>query len=122
MGELHIWIAGILLIIGSFFVLAAGIGLIRLPDLYSRSHAASKAGSVGSAILLIALAITSEDTSTTTRALAAIVFFLLTAPVSAHLLVKATHDAGFPLWAGSVIDEMPNDALSQVEAQKSSKI
>lgn len=122
MGELHTIIAALLLIIGSFFVLAAGVGLLRLPDLYSRSHAASKAGSVGAAILLIALAITSEDTSTTMRALAAIVFFLLTAPVSAHLLAKASHDAGFPLWGGSVIDEMPNDARSQVEAQKSSKI
>lgn len=122
MGELHVIIAGILLIIGAFFVLAAGVGLLRLPDLYSRSHAASKAGSVGAAILLIALAITSEDTSTTMRALAAIVFFLLTAPVSAHLLVKASHDAGFPLWSGSVLDDMPNDASVQVEAQKSSKI
>lgn len=99
-------IASLLMILGSFFALAAGIGLLRLPDLYTRSHAASKAGSVGAAMLLIALAITSEDTSTTMRALAAIVFFLLTAPVSAHLLVKAAHDAGYPLWSGSLGDSM----------------
>lgn len=106
MDSLFTIIAGCLLILGSFFALAAGIGLLRFPDLYTRSHAASKAGSVGAAMLLIALAITSEDTSTTMRALAAIVFFLLTAPVSAHLLVKAAHDAGYPLWSGSVQDNM----------------
>ena len=41
-------VAGILVIVGAFFALVAAVGLIRLPDVYSRMHAASKAGTVGS--------------------------------------------------------------------------
>ena len=99
-------LAGILLIIGSFFALTAAIGLLRLPDVYSRMHAASKAGTVGSGVLMIVLALTSDDASTVIRALAGVVFFLLTAPIAAHLLARAAYKVGYKLWPGSVADEM----------------
>ncbi len=100
------YLAGILIIIGAAFTLAAAIGIVRLPDVYSRMHAASKAGTLGSGLMLIALAIAADDFSTATRALAGVLFFLLTAPVSAHLLAKAAYAVGYRLWSGSVIDEM----------------
>lgn len=98
---------GILLIIGALFALVAALGLLRFPDVYSRMHAASKAGTLGSGVMLIALAIHSQDLATASRALAGVAFFLLTAPVSAHLLAKAAYAVGYRLWAGSVLDEMP---------------
>ncbi len=104
------YVAGVLILVGSAFVFAAALGIVRLPDVYTRMHAASKAGTVGSGAILLALAVVAPDTATVTRALAAIVFFLLTAPVSAHLLAKAAHDAGYRLWSGSVIDEMETKA------------
>ena len=95
-----------LLLVGALFALVAAVGLIRLPDLYTRMHAASKAGTLGSGVLLIALAIHDGTGGTASRALAGVVFFLLTAPISAHLLAKAAHAVGYDLWEGSVMNEM----------------
>lgn len=99
-------IAGLLLIAGAIFALLAAVGLWRLPDIYSRMHAASKAGTLGSGLLLIALAVHAGDTSTTSRAIAGVVFFLLTAPISAHLLAKAAYAVGYRLSKETVMDEL----------------
>ncbi|MFC5583992.1 monovalent cation/H(+) antiporter subunit G [Nitratireductor kimnyeongensis] len=99
-------LTGLLIIIGAAFTLIAAIGILRLPDLYTRMHAASKAGTLGSGLMLVALAIFAQDQAIVTRALAAVVFFLLTAPISAHLLAKAAYAAGYKLWGRSVHDEM----------------
>jgi multicomponent Na+:H+ antiporter subunit G len=108
--ELQNYIAGILLVIGAAFALVATIGIIRLPDIYSRMHAASKAGTVGSGAMLIALAVFADEPATTLRAIAAVAFLLLTAPVSAHLLAKAAYSAGYRLWDRSVCDDMEAEA------------
>ena len=107
MAEIQNYISGILIIVGAGFALVATLGVIRLPDIYSRMHAASKAGTVGSGAMLIALAVFAEDPATALRALAAVAFVMLTAPVSAHLLAKAAYAAGYRLWDKSVVDEMP---------------
>ena len=100
------YLAGILLIIGAFFAMVAAIGIIRLPDVYSRMHAASKAGTVGSGLMIIALAVTAAGSGTPIRALAGVVFFLITAPIAAHLLARAAYKVGYKLWSQSVVDEM----------------
>jgi len=88
-------ITGTMLVIGSLFALVASIGLIRLKDVYMRMHAASKAGTLGSGVMLLAMAFDASDLAVVTRALAGVVFFLLTAPISAHLLAKAAYAAGY---------------------------
>lgn len=110
MNDIVTLISATLLVIGSAFTLVAAIGLLRLPDLYTRMHAASKAGTMGSCLMLIALAIHASDVGTMSRALAGVVFFLLTAPVSTHLLAKAAYSVGYRLHSSSVRDEMsPNN-------------
>lgn len=107
-----LWIAipvSLLLIGGSLFALVAAIGLIRLPDVYTRMHAAAKAGTVGSGLLLLATGVGSEDPAIFVRALAGFVFFILTAPVSAHLLARAAHLAGVRLDDSSVRDDYRRD-------------
>ncbi|MBX4993631.1 multicomponent Na+:H+ antiporter subunit G [Rhizobium binae] len=99
-------VTAVLLIAGAFFALAAATGLVRLPDLYTRMHSASKAGTVGSGLLLFAAGLYSQDPAVIARALAGFVFFLLTAPVSAHLLARAAHHSGHDLGAISVRDDM----------------
>lgn len=96
----------LLMLVGAAFALIAAIGLVRLPDVYTRMHAASKAGTLGSGVLLIALALADGTGGTASRALAGVVFFLLTAPISAHLLAKASYAVGYGMWEGSVRDEM----------------
>ncbi|NEK55667.1 Na+/H+ antiporter subunit G, partial [Rhizobium leguminosarum] len=88
-------ITALLLIVGALFALAAAIGLVRLPDLYTRMHSASKAGTVGSGLLLLAAGLYSQDLAILARAIAGFIFFLLTAPVSAHLLARAAHRSGY---------------------------
>lgn len=97
-----------LVVVGAFFALAASIGIVRLPDLYTRMHAASKAGSVGSGLLLVALAVHADDIGVAMRCVAGVVFFLLTAPISAHLLAKAAYAVGYRLAPISVHDDMRN--------------
>lgn len=119
------YLAGILIIIGALFTLVASIGLVRLPDVYSRMHAASKAGTLGSGVMLLALAVVANDQATVTRALAGILFFLLTAPIAAHLLAKAAYAAGYQLWEHSVLDQMEtagvNDGGQQHAPEPSEK-
>jgi multicomponent Na+:H+ antiporter subunit G len=96
-----------LLIVGATFSLLAAVGIVRFPDLYTRMHAASKAGTIGSGLLLLAAGIHSLDVAILIRALAGFFFFVLTAPISAHLLAKAAHQAGYRLAKLSVIDQLP---------------
>ncbi len=96
----------LLIVVGALFALVAAIGINRLPDLYTRMHAASKAGTVGSGLLLLAVGLHAGDLATFSRAIAGFFFFILTAPVSAHLLAKAAHQVGYRLSPVSVLDEM----------------
>ncbi|MEM0905933.1 MAG: monovalent cation/H(+) antiporter subunit G [Pseudomonadota bacterium] len=95
MSDLFLYLTGILCMIGAFFVLVAAIGILKLDDLYMRMHAASKAGTLGSGVLLVALAVFAGESDVVLRAIAAFVFFLLTAPVSAHLLARAAYTIGY---------------------------
>ncbi len=106
-------LTSVLILAGSFFALVAAIGINRLPDLFTRMHAASKAGTVGSGLLLLALGINSGELPVFAKALAGIFFFFLTAPLSAHLLARAAHAVGYPLAAASVLDEMQASAEGQ---------
>ncbi len=116
------YLAGVLIIIGAGFALVAAVGLIRLPDIYSRSHAASKAGTLGSCVMLLALAVVANDHAIVTRALAGVLFFLLTAPISAHLLAKAAYAAGYQLWEKSVLDQMePASEEKKTDTKKPAK-
>lgn len=101
---------------GSLFSVIAAIGINRLPDLYTRMHAASKAGTVGSGLLLLATGIHSGELPVFARALAGFFFFILTAPVSAHLLAKAAHHVGYPLAMATVMDEMNKEDANDKNA------
>lgn len=97
-------IAG-LLIIGSFMMFLAGLGVVRMPDLFTRMHASTKGASLGVALLLIGAALVFQDLAVATKAVVTITFIFLTAPVAAHLLGRAAYSRNVPLWKKSVIDE-----------------
>ena len=82
-------IVSLLLLAGSAFSFLAAVGLLRFPDVYSRMHAASKAGTVGSGLILIGFAIHARDSGSSARAILALLFLVMTAPVAAHLLARA---------------------------------
>jgi multicomponent Na+:H+ antiporter subunit G len=96
----------IILIIGTSFLLLAAIGIIRMPDLYSRIQASTKASTLGVGCIILALAIHFNDIAVTVRALLVIAFFFLTAPVAAHVIGRAAYFVGVPLWDRTIIDEL----------------
>ena len=85
-----------LLVTGAAFSLVASLGLIRFPDVYSRMHAASMAGTIGSGLILLAFIILSPEFGMAARAFATFLFLALTAPVAAHLLAHAAFVAHDP--------------------------
>ena len=95
-----------MLVVGGIFTFLAAVGIFRLPDVYTRMHAASKAGTVGSGLMLIAAGLHSLELATVTRAFAGFVFFILTAPIAAHLVARAAHQAGYRLSRHAVLDDM----------------
>jgi len=98
---------GILILAGSFFAIVAAIGVLRLPDVLIRMHASTKAGTLGCGLILLAVAIHwSGDTGVIIKALAAIIFLLLTAPVGAHMIGRAAYRTGVPLSDRMKIDAM----------------
>ena len=102
-------LVSLLVVVGGLFALLASLGVLRFPDLYTRMHAASKAGTVGSSLLLIAAGLHAGDGAILLRALAGVVFLLMTAPVAAHLLAKAAHRSGHKLDRASVMDALSHD-------------
>nr|WP_272210627.1 monovalent cation/H(+) antiporter subunit G [Marinicella sp. W31]MDC2876528.1 monovalent cation/H(+) antiporter subunit G [Marinicella sp. W31] len=66
-----------LMLAGALFALTAAIGVLRLPDLYSRMHAASKAGTVGAGLIFLAIGFHDGEITTFVRACAGIAFLCL---------------------------------------------
>jgi multicomponent Na+:H+ antiporter subunit G len=96
----------ILLVVGSFFMLVAGLGMLRMPDLFLRMSCSTKAATIGVGTLMFALALYFEDLGVATRALATICFILLTSPVAAHRIGRIAYLVGARLWDGTIKDEL----------------
>jgi multicomponent Na+:H+ antiporter subunit G len=93
-GELLSYAGALLILVGAVFSFLAALGVLRLPDLYTRLHAASKAGVLGAGLILAAVGIISGDWAVVLRAALGIAFLLLSTPVAAHLLARAGFKAG----------------------------
>lgn len=96
----------ILLISGAFFALVAAIGMIRLPDVFMRLSANTKAATLGTSLILGAAALHFQDTVISGKIVAIVLFLLLTAPVAAHMIGRAAYFSKVPLWQGTICDEL----------------
>jgi multicomponent Na+:H+ antiporter subunit G len=94
------WIVGLLFLVGGFFAFVAGLGILRLPDVLTRMHASTKAGTLGSALVLAAAAVVFADLAVTTKVVLTILFLLLTAPLAGHMIGRAAVRTGVPMWRG----------------------
>ena len=94
-----IYAAAVLLLIGSLLSAVAALGILRFPDVYTRLHAASKAGPLGAGLILLAVAFAAADWAIAIRCVLGLFFLILTGPVSAHLLARSA------LWAGTSPDK-----------------
>lgn len=94
---------------GVFFIVVSSVGLVRLPDLYTRVHAAGKAGTLGIVGVLMGVGIyyaAELNVGVVVRMLALIAFFFLTAPVAAHMLDRAAFLTGVKPMPGTTPNEL----------------
>lgn len=84
-------VGAVLVIIGAMLCLVAAVGLVRLPDVLSRMHAATKPQTLGLLVLLLGLGLTLRDPKATGLLLVIAFLQMLTAPISAHLVARTAY-------------------------------
>src|SRR5690606_11951824 len=94
------WATAILMLVGSVFTLLAATGVLKLPDAVMRMQASAKASTLGLACLLLGAAFQLPDLSSVVRLMSLGGFLMATAPLSAHIVARATLSRGAPLWEG----------------------
>ena len=91
-------VAAGLILVGLFFLFVAAIGVLRLPDVFTRAHAVSLTDSVGALFLLSGLALYQGFTINLVRILIVMVLLYLLNPVIAHATVRAALRSGLKPW------------------------
>ncbi len=101
-------VIGLLVLFGAMLSLISAFGLIRLPDVYLRSHAATKSTTLGvmSILLAVLLYFMVFGENTSGRLLLGILFVFITAPVAGQMIGRAAYRSGVPLWKKSVRDDL----------------
>ncbi|MFJ4108129.1 MULTISPECIES: monovalent cation/H(+) antiporter subunit G [Oerskovia] len=87
-------LAAIFLLCGAFLAFAAGVGVVRFPDLLARMHAATKPQVLGLILVLIALALRIRSWSAVGMLVLVVIFQLMTSPVAAHMVGRAGYRTG----------------------------
>ena len=98
-------LGGPLLVAGAAFMLLAAIGILRMPDVFMRMQAATKANTLGIAGLMLGAAFGFGDFGAVLRALLIIGLVYVTAPVAAHVIARAAYLTGAPVWDRTRRDE-----------------
>ena len=96
----------ILLLAGSAFTIAGGVGVLRLPDVYTRAHAASLTDTLGAGLILIGLMLQGGFTLVTVKLALILAFIAFTSPTATHALIHTAHASG--------LDPLLQDAEDEV--------
>lgn len=102
-------IASVFMLAGSALALIAGIGLVRLPDVFARMHAATKPATLGLLFICVGAGIADASLPDVAKLTLVVALQFLTAPVGAHMVGRAAYHAGGLLHPGTVLDEMAGD-------------
>lgn len=101
-------IVGATLLLGTFLMVVAALGIVRFPDVFCRMHAAGKAGTLGISLMILSVMIDppNNELSIIFRGALAIFFQFLTTPAATHLLSRASYIADYPLTDRTALDEL----------------
>jgi multicomponent Na+:H+ antiporter subunit G len=110
------WLSSFLFLTGAVFELLAAVGVLRMPDVFTRMQASAKGATMGLGCLLAGLLIQLPDVSVVTRAVSIGAFVMLTTPVATHVIARAAALSGAPLWEGTVIDERRPERASSKDS------
>ena len=100
-------LASVLLLAGATLTLLAAVGVLRMPDVFTRMQSSTKAATLGLDCLLVGLVFLHPNAEFVIRAASIAAFVMLTTPVAAHVIARAAAQTGSPLWVGTLVDERP---------------
>lgn len=106
-------LGSIVTLIGSIFLLLGTLGVLRMPDVYNRMQAGTKATTLGSMLTLLGIGLAVP--SWLPKLIILVLFILITNPISSHALARAAHFAGIKLTERSVKDDLAKDKLEEEE-------
>ncbi|SOC41186.1 monovalent cation/H(+) antiporter subunit G [Ureibacillus acetophenoni] len=106
--------------VGLLFIVVTVIGLVRLPDLYSRSHAASKSSTLGVMCILLGVFFHFwlNENHFNPGILLGVVFLFITGPVGAHIMSRSSYIAGVKPWSGTVRDDLKEEFKGKLKNKK----
>ena len=96
--------------LGIAFDVVGCLGLLRLPDVYTRMQAATKCVALGTMLIVAGAVVTVGTVSALAKGGLCLTFLLLTSPAGTHALARAAHRSGTRLWDGTVVDQLAKDA------------
>ena len=111
-------LTAILWMAGAAFALLAAVGVVRMPDVFTRMQASTKASTLGLGCLLVGAALQLGDFGSFIRLASIGAFILLTTSVAAHVIARASYLADVPLWDGTVLDERGRDLHRTLEGER----
>lgn len=92
-------VSSALLLIGSLFALSSGVGVLRFPDFYTRTHAVSLTDSAAAGFILLGLLLRVSEWGTGVRLVLILAFLLLTGPTAAQTVARAARRDGVRTWS-----------------------
>jgi multicomponent Na+:H+ antiporter subunit G len=99
-----------LAVVGLGFSLSGAVGILRMPDVYTRIQCSSKNVTMGTLPLLLAVVVDEGLVSAyASRAFLVALLVLVVNPLAAHALARAAYRTGVPMWRGSVVDQARPD-------------
>lgn len=116
-------LAVVLVFVGAAFGLLAAVGIVRMPDLYTRMQSATKAGTLGVACAVLGAAVHFRTASAAVEAALVVLFLFATAPIASHLIGRASYGVGVPLWKQTFRDDLrtARDRQRQPDADGAAK-
>lgn len=123
MTEIFKFLSGAFILAGAFLSLVSAFGIIRLPDVYTRNHAASKSSTLGIMAILTGTFIYFflEHGHFNSRILLGVFFIFLTAPVAGHIISRAAYHSGVKLWDKSVQDDLKQHGVHTSSSHSNKK-
>jgi len=107
-------------LIGSIFLFLGALGILRMPDLYNRMQAGTKATTLGSILTMLGIGIFHLPWFWQTFIL--VVFIVTTNPLSSHALARAAHFRGIPLTKKTIEDKLSEDQIEKEESMPEAEI
>lgn len=108
-------LGALVLLAGAVFLFLGGLGLFRMPDIYTRIQAGTKATTLGMLLVLLGAAMIAPGSAV--KLLLIMLFVMFTNPLSSQVLARAAHRAGVPAGAATKRDRLAEDIASEGEGR-----